>query len=255
MIFGFGKQDRRQRLQGPFPAAWFDYLRDGVLYYHVLSEAEQSRLRDTAHVLIAEKNWEGCAGQQITDEVKVVIAAQAALLLLGREDYYFDEFATVLVYPGAYLAGDSDDPGEDNGVQMRAGEALADGPVALSWFHARWSGRRLSRFNVVLHEFAHKLAELGDADAGRPPLLEAGLWKRWDRVMRRERLRLAEDEEYGRPTLLDPYGATNGNEFFAVATETFFARGGALQARHPEVYDLLGAFYRQDPAGRPIPLG
>jgi Mlc titration factor MtfA (ptsG expression regulator)/Tfp pilus assembly protein PilF len=250
MIFGFGKRDRRQRLAGKFPSVWLDYLRDGVLYYHLLTEAEQARLRDLTHVLVVEKNWEGCGGQQITDEVKVIIAAQAALLLLGLDEYYFDELATVLVYPGGFLS-----PGEEpqDEEQMRLGEALSGGPIALSWWHARWSGRRLSDLNVVLHEFAHKLAELGDSEAGRPPLLDRALWKRWDRVMTRERLRLAEDEEYGRPTLIDPYGAQDGNEFFAVATETFFARGRALQARHPEAYELLAAFYRQDPASRRLP--
>src|SRR5262245_20001252 len=98
MFFGFGKRDQRKRHAGAFPPAWLDLLRDGVLYYRLLTDPEQARLRDITHVLICEKQWEGCAGQVITDEVKVVIAAQAAVLLLGLEDYYFDELGSILVY-------------------------------------------------------------------------------------------------------------------------------------------------------------
>ena len=97
MFFGFGKQARRLELAGTFPEAWRRHLEEGVLYYRLLDPAEQARLRDAAHVLIAEKTWEGCAGQEITDEVKVVIAAQASLLLLGLDDYYFDGLDTILV--------------------------------------------------------------------------------------------------------------------------------------------------------------
>jgi MtfA peptidase len=253
MFFGFGKQARRQRLMGTFPAAWQSYLDEGVLYYRLLDPQEQARLRDAAHVLIVEKNWEGCAGLQITDEIKVVVAAQAAILLLGREDYYFDNHDTVLVYPGSFLGGGEDGFGREQRPDMRIGEAMRDGPVALAWWHVRWAGRRLAHFNVVLHEFAHKLAELGDPDTSRPPFLERSLWSRWDRVMREERERLAEDDDYGRPTLIDPYGATDPHEFFAVTTETFFLRAAELRDQHPEVYKLFAACYRQDPARRTIP--
>jgi Mlc titration factor MtfA (ptsG expression regulator) len=253
MLFGFGKQARRQRLKGTFPAAWLPYLDEGVLYFRLLDPQEQARLRDAAHVLIVEKNWEGCAGQEITDEIKVVVAAQAAILLLGREDYFFDDLDTVLVYPGSFLGGGEDGFGRAKQPDMRMGEAMRDGPVALAWWHVRWAGRRLAHFNVVLHEFAHKLAELGDPDTSRPPFLEKALWPRWDRVMNREREQLAEDDDYGRPTLIDPYGATDPHEFFAVATETFFLRSAELRDLHPDVYELLAACYRQDPARRTVP--
>src|SRR5262249_59556707 len=104
-----------------------------------------------------------------------------------------------------------------------------------------------------LHEFAHKLAELGDRRAGRPPLVDQALVSRWGRVMRAECRRLAEDVDYGRPTLLDPYGAESPSEFFAVATETFFLRPADLRRWHPEVYELLSSCYRQAPAPRPVP--
>jgi Mlc titration factor MtfA (ptsG expression regulator)/Flp pilus assembly protein TadD len=185
--------------------------------------------------------------------VKVTIAGQAALLLLRHEGYHFDELQTILVYPGAFLSAHSDELGLASEEQVLLGQAAHDGPVALSWWHARWGGQRLGPVNVVLHEFAHKLAELGDAEMGRPPLVDRSLEKKWGRVMRAECDRLAEDADFGRPTLLDPYGAESLAEFFAVATETFFLRPTELRTRHPDVYELLAACYRQDPAGRTIP--
>src|SRR5262249_13803811 len=145
-----------------FPEAWLSILRDNVLLYQTLSEAEQSRLRDAVAVLASTKSWEGCASQVITDEVKVTIAGQAALLLLGHDGYHFDELQTTLVYPGGFLIAYEDEFGQDQVGMMALGQAAADGPVALSWWHARWGGRRLGPVNVVVHEFAHKLAELGD---------------------------------------------------------------------------------------------
>jgi Mlc titration factor MtfA (ptsG expression regulator) len=251
MFFPFGKRGGQR--EEPFPGPWLAVLHDNVLLYRTLSEAEQARLRDAARALVARLSWEGCAGQEITDEVKVTIAAQAALLLVGLDGYLFDELRSVLVYPGGFLSTDEDEFGRTAEAQMRLGEAAHGGPVVVSWWHARWCGRRLGSMNVVLHEFAHKLAELGDAHAGRPPLLDRSLERRWDRVMSAERDRLAEDADYGRPTLLDPYGAESAPEFFACATETFFLRPAQLERRHPEVYELLAACYRQDPARRTVP--
>src|SRR3954468_19164290 len=110
MFFGwFGKSARRRKLAGTFPPEWRRLLAEGVLYYRLLDAREQERLCHAAHVLIVEKRWEGCAGQEITDEVKVVIAGQAALLLLGLDEYYFDDLETVLVYPGGFLSEHEDE--------------------------------------------------------------------------------------------------------------------------------------------------
>jgi Mlc titration factor MtfA (ptsG expression regulator) len=252
MFFPFGKRSLEKRDES-FPDSWLGLLRENVLFYHTLSEADQARLRERTAALIGRLNWEGCAGQAITDEVKVTIAGQAALLLLGIDGYLFDELHTVLVYPGSFLRQGEDELGYRDEIDMPLGEALHGGPVALSWWHARWGGRQLEAENVVLHEFAHKLAELGDAQAGRPALVEASLAKRWRRVMQAARDRLGEDADYGRPTLFDPYGAESLSEFFAVATETFFQRPAEMKRRHRDVYELLAACYRQDPASRTVP--
>jgi MtfA peptidase len=239
---------RRQLREQPFPEEWLAFVRDNVLLYRLLDTAEQAKLHEAVQILVAEKNWEGCAGLELTEEIAVAVAAQAGLLLLGLEGYYFDEVKTVLVYPGGFLA--QDPYGRTEELSHRLGEAHHKGPVVLSWWEVCWDGRRLGERNLVLHEFAHKLTELGDPERGLPPLDDPELASRWEEVTTAERKRLEEYAAYGRRTLLDPYGATNEAEFFAVTTECFFLRPVELRRRHPDLYQLFAAWYRQDPAAR-----
>jgi Mlc titration factor MtfA (ptsG expression regulator) len=232
-----------------FPEAWLAYLRDNVFLYGLLPEEDQERLRRRLPRFIAGKFWEGCAGQRITDEVRVTIAAHACLLLLGLDDDYdFDNCKSILVYPGGYLQVAEDDFGQAVNAGHMLGEAHHEGPVVLSWWHACWEGRHRGRGNVVLHEFAHKLAEKGDRHSGVPPLCDPSDAARWESVFADEYEHLVEDAERQRPTLLDPYGAKNGAEFFAVATECFFLRPRPMRQRHPQLYELLAEGYGQDPA-------
>src|SRR5579872_5498375 len=102
----FKELRREQLLAPPFPEQWLAYLHQNVFLYETLSEAEQAKLRDALRILIAEKYWEGCRGLVMTEEIQVTVAAQACLLLLGFDDYYFEELQTILVYPGGFLAED-----------------------------------------------------------------------------------------------------------------------------------------------------
>ena len=233
-------------------------MRANVWQYAFLSPADQARLRDDLRVLVAEKNWEGGRGFAVTDEVKVTVAAQAALLLLGLEHNYFADVETVIVYPASYVATERTwGPG---GVLTetptpRLGETSHRGPVIVSWADALAAGRGDSRGrSVVLHEFAHRLDLRNGAVDGVPPLGDARQYEEWSRVMSFEYLSLLADAQEGRPTLLDGYGATNAGEFFAVATECFFETPHPLQQMHPRLYGVLRDFYRQDPAARtPLP--
>lgn len=246
MFWFLRKSKREALLEEPFPSEWLPTLEENVLLYRRLPDADRARLRKALRLFIAAKNWEGCDGLTVTDEMKVTVAAQACLLALGWGDYRFDGLQTVLLYPGSYLAPVRYEEPED--VQWHLGEAHHRGPVVLSWWHARWEARRLGGSNLVLHEFAHKLAELGDWDTGMPPTESREARARWEEVVAPEYDRLVEAADYGRPTLLDHYGASNRAEFFAVATESFFLQPVPLQHRHPELYRLLADIYRQDPA-------
>ncbi len=254
MLFTWLRNRRRRKvLSTAFPAAWLEYLHKNVAHYAYLSEAEQAQLRDDLRIIIAEKNWEGCGGLQITDEVKVTIAAHACLLVLAMEHNYYDRVQSILVYPRAYRAPDDSDAleGDHGGGEGRLGEAWYRGPVVLSWEDARHEGQHPSEGrNVVFHEFAHQLDMLDGVIDGTPPLRDREQYQRWQEVMTAEYEQLVEASEHGRATLLDQYGATDEGEFFAVATECFFDRPEKMRRRHPQLYSLLREYYRQDPAAR-----
>jgi Mlc titration factor MtfA (ptsG expression regulator) len=257
MIFNWLRHRRRQKLlTEPFAPDWLPYLHQNVPLYATLSEAEQARLRDLLRIFVVEKEWEGCGGFTITDEVRVTIAALACVLVVGLEDNCFERVQTVLVYPDAYVAPKN---AAANGLLVedspRLGEAHYRGPVILTWAQIMAEAHRpdLGR-NVVLHEFAHQLDMLNGLADGTPILADEQQYERWRIVMTREYHRLIQDAEAGRPTLLDDYGATDEAEFFAVVVECFFLQPRALRERHHQMYSVLRDYFGQDPAQRPEPL-
>jgi Mlc titration factor MtfA (ptsG expression regulator) len=252
MFFKTKARRRREILAAPFPAAWMDHLRKNVAMFALLSDAERAKLCDDLRIFIAEKSWEGCGGLQLTDEMKVTIAAQACLLLLGVEHDYFSRVETILVYPAAFESAQGMvGPGGivHEGVGM-TGQAWHRGPVILDWESVREDGRRhRDGRNVVLHEFAHQLDFLDGYADGTPPLHNRQ-HREWQEVMTAEWNRLVDDVDSGKASVLDEYGAQSAVEFFAVATECFFEKPVELRRRHPRLYDVLLAYYRQDPCLR-----
>lgn len=255
MIFSWLKQRHRKRLMAAeLPAAWRDALRENVHHWVQLPESLRPRLENLVKVFVAEKWWEGAKGLAVTEEMKVTIAGNACLLLLGMpDDYCFDHVRTVLLYPEvfAHRPPKRPPPGvlADVGPTMDEGLANQHGPVVLSWQDVLRGGRGVDeRGNVVLHEFAHKLDELSGEYSGTPPLPDAAAEQRWQKVMSHEFERLRVETRSGRRTVLDPYGATNRAEFFAVATETFFEWPHDVRRHHGEMYEVLHDFYRLDPA-------
>ena len=254
MLFSWLKRRRRLRLlREPFPADWEAYL-EGVPLYLTLSAAERERLRDDLRVIVAEKHWEPCGGMEVTDEVRVVIAAQAALLLLGLEHDYYRNLSSILVYPDTFQVPRREGlPGGlvEEGATPTLGLASLRGPVVLAWDAVRHGNvNREDGRNVVLHEFAHKLDMLDKFADGAPPLRSRAQYRAWQRIMTEEYETLIERAGKGRRTLLDKYGATSPAEFFAVATELFFEKSPQMKARHPELHGLLVEYYGQDPASR-----
>lgn len=259
MFFSWLRQRSRRRLLArPFPDEWTKILSRNVYHFAHLTEFEQGKLCDALRILVSEKNWEGCGGLSMTDEIKVTIAAQAALLLLGFEDEeYFSKVQSILVYPDAYVAeGHTITKGGVvlEGQSHREGEAWYRGPVILSWADALSGARHQARgSNLVLHEFAHQLdMQNGRVVDGTPPLSTREQYDRWQRVVKEEFERLDRDCCHDRPTLLDCYGSTNIGEFFAVSTECFFERSREMRDVLPLLYAILRDFYRQDPASRAV---
>lgn len=250
MLLSWLKNHRRRRLLArPFPADWLAYL-NNVAAYPLLNEDEQARLRDDLTVFVAEKNWEGCGGLTMTDEIKVTIAAQACLLLLGMEHDYFSRVLSVLVYPSAYRVPDREGVIDKHGHGM-LGQAWYRGPVILAWDVVAAESRDFSSGrNLVLHEFAHQLDFLDGLANGTPPLKNREQQAKWHGIMTAEYDKLVRDSQKGKATVLDSYGASDPPEFFAVATECFFTQPAPLQRRHPLLYQVLREYYGQDPAVR-----
>jgi hypothetical protein len=242
-------EHRRDRLRAqPFPAAWRRILRRRVPGVARLPVDLQRQLKRHIQVFVAEKPFIGCQGQAITDEVRVTVAAQACLLLMGhaRPDYY-PRLRQILVYPDAFVV-QRERPVGDGLVheQRRAltGESWAQGQVILSWSEVlAGASDPTDGHNVVLHEFAHQVdQDTGVAD-GRPWRPNPTLRRRWDAAMGAAYERLRQEPS----TLIDAYGASEPAEFFAVVTEVFFERPHALAAEAPAVYHELAELYRLRP--------
>jgi len=254
-MFGWLKRRRRRRLrQQPFPAAWLAILERNVHHWPGLTPDQQEQLKGLVQVFLAEKRFEGCGGLTMTEEIRVTIAAEACLLLLGREGDCFPRAQSVLVYPSQYVgevrrmaAGGFVMESE----QPRLGESWYRGPVVLSWDDVLAGARDATDgHNVVLHEFAHQLDSEDGAVNGAPLLASRSDVAAWAEVMGDEYAHLVERIEHHHPSDIRPYAATSPAEFFAVTTEYFFERPRQLRRRHPELYEQFRAFYRQDPAAR-----
>jgi Mlc titration factor MtfA (ptsG expression regulator) len=254
MLFAWLKRRRRARVvAAAFPDDWLIYLQKNVGLYALLTEPERQKLRDDLRIFIAETTFEGCGGLEISDEIKVTIAAQASLLLLGFQHDYFEGVHTVLVYPAGFRSPEGW-TGPDGVVDMDVGylgEAWHHGTVILAWDAVLAGGRNpRDGQNVVLHEFAHQLDYLDGVADGVPPLRNRAQYRKWHEVMAAEYAQLVAESERGRPKVLDAYGATSPVEFFAVATECFFEKPVQMRRRHPNLYGILNEYYCQDAAVR-----
>ncbi|MGA7119168.1 MAG: M90 family metallopeptidase [Polyangiaceae bacterium] len=251
---GWWKKLRRAHLTDTaVPREWTAILERNVSIVARLDASEHKTLEDAVRIFVAEKNFEGCGGLEMNDEIRVTIAGQACTLLLHLDDAdVFPTVESVLVYPSAYRAPVETRPG---GIVVddvaRAGESWQDGTLVLAWDEVLRAAHD-PRHNVVLHEFAHALdQEDGSAD-GAPRLPARAMYGPWARVLGAEYEQLTRDIQEGHRTSLDPYGATNPAEFFAVVTEAFFGQPVALRSKHPALYEQLRGFYRQDPASRSL---
>jgi hypothetical protein len=252
-VFSVGKRisrriKRKKLLAKTFSQEWEQILQKNVPLYNRLPDHLKQQLHGLVNVFIAEKKFEGCGGLEITDEVKVTIAAQACMLLLNRKARYFPKLHTILVYPHTYSARTVTSNGvvTIDGHSIRLGESWQNGPVVLAWNSITGGTRNIADAqNVVLHEFAHQLdQEDGSAD-GAPILEHRSSYIAWARVLSKEYEALQKKKH--RRAVMNEYGATNPAEFFAVATETFFEKSKQMKKKHQELYDELKNYYKLDP--------
>ena len=212
------------------------------------SAGDVERLRDMATLFLTRKEFSGAGGLTVTDEMAVAIAAQACVPVLELGLQCYDGFVGIVVHPDAVVA--RREVVDDAGVVHRyteelSGEAMAGGPLMLSWSDVAQAGDSAAwGYNVVIHEFVHVL----DMHAARAGLPVATHGSNWPRLLAAEFERFVERVDAGEDTLVDPYGAEAIEEFFAVASEVFFVAPRDLEAEEPVLYALLVEFFRQRPA-------
>jgi MtfA peptidase len=228
-------------------------LEHSLPMYESLSVDERKRLQGHVLVFLSQKQFIGCRGLQVTEQMKVTVAAIAALLLLNERGKYFPRLRSILIYPDAYIAQErvamAGGVVEERQV-ARLGESWTTDQVVLSWEQVKYD---LTHWqdgqNVILHEFAHQLDQEDGKAEGVPILLRDADYKTWAEIMTVEYQQLCDRTTKGQKTVMNPYGATNPAEFFAVATETFFEKPQQLMAHHGALYEQLQRYYQFDPLG------
>ncbi len=258
-MFDFFKQLRSEHkdLQ-PFPEIWRQILQKRLPLFNRLREADQRELEGHVQQFLAEKKFEGCAGLELSDDIKVSIAGQACMLLLHRDGNCYPELKSILVYPSAYFAKKAEV--SECGIvteshSQRLGESWEQGAVVLAWDSVMGGASNITDGqNVVLHEFAHQLDQQDGLADGTPKLHSTGgftgrrnRYLTWTRVLGREYETLRGKARKNQKSVMDHYGATHPAEFFAVATECFFEKPRQMFEKHPELYEELKQFYQQDP--------
>jgi Mlc titration factor MtfA (ptsG expression regulator) len=243
---------RRNRLKDRlFPPLWKSLIENNLPIYSCLSPDERRRLQGHIQVFLAEKQFIGCRGLQVTEEMKLTLAAVACLLLLNEQGRYFPRLRSILIYESAYVVKETTSIGnyvvEERRV-ARLGESWTNDQLIVSWLKVKQDTHNWKDgHNVVLHEFAHQLDQEDGIAKGVPVLKRTSDYASWAKVMTQEYQQLCNDVLEGRKTVMDSYGATNPAEFFAVATETFFELPQMMLSRHPALYDQLQRYYQLDP--------
>jgi len=220
----------------PFPEPWRKVLQDRVRFYRQLDDDGRARFEENVAVIVADHDFEGVGGADVDDEVRVLSAAGAAILVHGMREVRLPNQRAILIYPDHF----DDEYGVDAKNHI-LGMVHHQGPIIFSLKALRkgWSGAR-DGMNVAIHEFAHVL-DLADGFADGVP---AGARpEAWEELVKDELERVRK----GR-SALRPYAGTNRAELFAVATEVFFERPEDLRRRHAELFDHLVTFYGVDPA-------
>ena len=241
----------KKAINAPFPEEWVQYLEKNIQVYTRLPMSLRKQLRKLIKRFLHQIHFSAAGGLEITDEIRLIIAAEACMLLLNRKSAVYPRLKYIIVYPTAFVAdhGSTDHAGVvSHGKRGLLGESWQNGKVILAWDSVKHGASNFfDGQNVVLHEFAHQLdSETGHAN-GAPLLGGASSYSIWANVLSEEFEDLQADSRRKRRSIMDHYGATNPAEFFAVATETFFEKPAQMAKHHQELFEILKSYYRIDP--------
>jgi Mlc titration factor MtfA (ptsG expression regulator) len=249
---GFLREWRRRRTlkSGRLDETLWKKVAAKLSFLRGLSDEDTARLKELVVLFLAEKEMHGAHGLALTDEVRLSIGAQACLPVLNLGLDVYQGWVGVIVYPGEFRVQKEEI--DENGVvhtfeEELAGEAWPGGPVVLSWEDVGLSERG---YNVVIHEFAHKIHMDGGGDENYPAARKDMDAAKWRTTLEQAYRRFCDEVDSGESTFIDPYASEHPAEFFAVMSEAFFTESAVLARDWPELYTQLARFYRQDPAMR-----
>lgn len=250
-MLGLFKTWRRKRALHRFvlDEALWQHVTRSLPFLHGLTAAEWQRLQDYAVLFLQEKEMHGARGFVPSDAVRLSIAVQACLPILNLGLDAYQGWVGIVIYPGEFKVRREEM--DASGVvheydDALSGEAWPGGPVILSWEDA---GNSETGYNVVIHEFAHKLHMLHGGEEEFPAPGAGMDPERWRETLERAYERFCREVDSGEPTIIDEYAAEHPAEFFAVMSEAFFTDSAIVARDYPELYAQLAQFYRQDPAG------
>jgi Mlc titration factor MtfA (ptsG expression regulator) len=235
----------------PFPDEWVAIVERNIAVYRNLPMLLRLQLRKLIKQFLHQKVFTGAGGLEITDEIRVTIAAEACMLLVNRNTNVYPSLRYIIVYPTAFVV-ERPQGGADGivseGRKGLLGESWSNGKVILAWDNVlHGSSNFVDGQNVVLHEFAHQLDSESGSTNGAPILAGRNCLRTWASTLSGEFDELQKDAWKGKRSLIDHYGATNPAEFFAVSTETFFEKPAQMAKHHVELFEVLKCYYRIDP--------
>ncbi|MDP2561618.1 zinc-dependent peptidase [Psychrobium sp. 1_MG-2023] len=234
----------------PLSSQQLHLLNRAMPLYRRLPPTLQKQLSGHIQVFLAEKHFVGGDGLVVDDNMRLVVAANACLLLLNRHSDNFINVKTIVLYPGAYRAKQQHQHNQivSDVEQTRLGESWPWGTVVLSWSDSlAGSINEQDGHNVILHEFSHQLDQQNGGATGTPKLKERAMYQQWNKVLSQEYQQLRSQLWQNKSSVIDTYGATNEAEFFAVITESFFERPLQLRKEHSALYEILYRYYQVDP--------
>jgi len=251
--FGYRYWSRQQARKNLLISALSDHQRtivaEQVPLTRKLPPELRGKLEGKINVFLHQIEFIGCNGLEVTEEMRLSIAAQACLLVVNSDAWY-KHLGTILVYPDAFKSRQTIHNGYvvTERETVRLGESWSRGPVVLSWAHAKQGAiNDKDGQNVVFHEFAHQIDDLSGHTDGIPNLDRSQSLADWERVFIKAYQSHVQHVQAGQMTVFAAYGAEKPEEFFAVAVEVFFERPVAHKRAEPEVYEQLAKLFRLEP--------
>ena len=225
------------------PGSYKQVLLEQVPFYQQLDETKKTEFEDRVQRFLSQTKITGI-NTVVEDLDKTLIAASAIIPIFNFPDWEYIHLHEVLLYPDSFNH-EFEQKGNSRNVLGMVGSGALNHVMILSQHQLRQAFiNRTGKDNTAIHEFVHLVDKTdGDIDGIPAFILEKKYIQPWLQLMQHEINLINEDRSD-----IDPYGATNEAEFFAVVSEYFFERPKLLKEKHPELYELLEKIFCKQPA-------